>query len=58
MSGTKACDRYVPTPEEILEGCRKIREGWPPERERAQAGIVKWDVPRMINPNFKPTGSD
>lgn len=58
MDGTKACDRYVPTPEEIREGCEKIREGWPPERHRAQSGIVQWELPRMLNPEFKTTGRE
>jgi hypothetical protein len=37
--------RYTPTPEEIVEECAKIREGWTAERWRRQRETKEWEVP-------------
>ncbi len=41
-------ERYTPTPEEIVEECAKIREGWTEERWRRQGEVKEWEVP-VIN---------
>jgi hypothetical protein len=47
--------RYNPTPEEIAEGCRKIREGWSDERwsrEKAK----EWQIPEVSAKKLPPHG--
>jgi hypothetical protein len=41
-----------PTPEEIEEECRKIREGWSKERWKKQVGQVEWEIPVPKEPKF------
>jgi len=38
-------ERYIPTPDEIVEACAKIREGWSEERWRRQRETKDWEVP-------------
>ena len=48
--------RHVPSPEEIAEGCRKIREGWSDERwakERAK----EWQLP-IVSAKKLPTHNE
>jgi len=42
-----------PTPEEIAEACRLIREGWSEEKWNKQTGAVAWEVPRQKVPTLK-----
>ena len=42
-----------PTPEEIAEACRKIREGWSEDKWKKQTGAVEWEIPRQKEPNLK-----
>ena len=41
-----------PTPEEIAEECRLIREGWSKERWKKQVGHVEWELPVPKEPKF------
>jgi len=42
-----------PTPEEIAEACRKIREGWSEDKWKKQTGAVEWEIPLRKEPNLK-----
>ena len=40
----------TPTPEEIAEECRKIREGWSDERWKREDTLPGWELPRVEDP--------
>lgn len=42
--------RLTPTPEEIAEECRKIREGWSDERWKREDTLPGWELPRVEDP--------
>ena len=44
---------YTPTPEEIAEACRKIREGWTKEKWSHQEQAVSWSLPHLSDPVMK-----
>ena len=40
----------IPTPEEIADECRKIREGWSEDKWAQQSQRIPWKVPLIDNP--------
>jgi len=52
---TKLYTKYPdPTPEEIAEECRKIREGWSKDRWKRQTGRQEWELPIPKEPKLTP----
>lgn len=54
-SPTQNLERIVdPTPEEIRESCRQIRQGWSETTRRHRAGesLQRWAVPEARDPTF------
>ena len=41
---------YTPTPEEITEECRRIREGWSEDKWAQQSRVVPWSLPEKVHP--------
>lgn len=56
MEGKNPRPPFVPTPEEIAEECRKIRDGWSKEKWANQSRVKSWEVPLAGNPDFKAGG--
>jgi len=48
--GHKEEANYTPTPEEIVEVCRKIREGWSEDKWAKQSGATPWALPQLSDP--------
>ena len=49
-------ERYTPTPEQIAEECRKIREGWSEDRWARQSiqAEREWNPPVMKSGKLPP----
>jgi hypothetical protein len=41
---------YTPTPEEIVEECKKIRDDWSKEKWLKQTQAVSWSLPQINDP--------
>ena len=41
---------YIPTPEEIVAECQKIREGWSEDKWSNQRQAVPWSLPQITDP--------